>query len=236
MNIDPKLLRQRSIWQARAALGIACIVLAAGAQYAIAQTAPGARELPARVVPVPDTVSPQMQKLIAAPLTPTWNVIPKTADEWKAQVNAGAEATVRGLPALREALRVKVEPTTIDGVKAHIVASVDIPPENQTRLLVHVHGGCFVSFPGESGTAEAIFMAGFGRFKVISIDYRMPPDHPYPAALDDAMTVWKAAAKMADPKNMDEVQGAPASEGRAPGPTARRLACLTVFLVYPREQ
>ena len=202
MNIDPKLIRQRSIWQARAALGIACIVLAAGAQYAIAQTAPGARELPARVVPVPDTVSPQMQKLIAAPLTPTWNVIPKTADEWKAQVNAGAEATVRGLPALREALRVKVEPTTIDGVKAHIVASVDIPPENQTRLLVHVHGGCFVSFPGESGTAEAIFMAGFGRFKVISIDYRMPPDHPYPAALDDAMTVWKAAAKMADPKNM----------------------------------
>jgi epsilon-lactone hydrolase len=91
---------------------------------------------------------------------------------------------------------------TIDGVKTHMVASVDIPPENQNRLLVHVHGGCFVSFPGESGTAEAIFMAGFGRFKVISIDYRMPPDHPYPAALDDAMTVWKAAVKTADPKNM----------------------------------
>jgi hypothetical protein len=34
---------------------------------------------------VPDTVSPQIQKLIGAPLTPTWNVIPKTAEEWKAQ-------------------------------------------------------------------------------------------------------------------------------------------------------
>ena len=30
----------------------------------------------------------------------------------------------------------------------------------------------------------------------------MPPDHPYPAALEDAMRIWKAATKMADPKNM----------------------------------
>jgi epsilon-lactone hydrolase len=151
---------------------------------------------------VPDTVSPQVQKLIAAPLTPTWNVIPKTAEEWKAQVNAGAAATMQTLPALREELRVKVEPTTIDGVKAYVVTPENIPPENRNRLLVHVHGGCYVSFPGESGTGEAIYMAGFGRFKIISVDYRMPPDHPYPAALDDAMTVWKAAVKMADPNNM----------------------------------
>jgi epsilon-lactone hydrolase len=178
-------------------MAFACVV-----QPAIAQTASGAREVPARSVPVPDTVSPQMQKLIGAPLTPTWNVIPKTPEEWKAQVNAGAEATMKTLPALREVLKVKVEPMTIDGVKAYMVSAVDIPPENQNRLLVHVHGGCFVSFPGESGTAEAIYLAGFGRFKVISVDYRMPPDHPYPAALDDAMTVWKAAVKMADPKNM----------------------------------
>ena len=39
---------------------------------------PGPRELPARTIPVPETVSPQMQKLIAAPLVPTWNVIPNT--------------------------------------------------------------------------------------------------------------------------------------------------------------
>ena len=189
-------------WLAR---DLACfaVAIAFSAPHAVAQTpAAGPRELPPKTVPVPDTVSPQMQKQIAAPLTPTWNVIPTTAEGWKEQVNAGYQATMKALPALRETLGVKVEPMTIDGVKAYSVTPAVIPPENRNRLLVHVHGGCFVSFPGESGTVEAVYMAGFGRFKVISVDYRMPPDHAFPAALDDAMTVWKAATKMARPKNM----------------------------------
>jgi epsilon-lactone hydrolase len=175
------------------------LLLAACAPLAFAQ---GARDIPAKTLPVPETVSPQMQNLIAAPLSPTWNVIPTTAAGWKEQVNAGYQATMKGLPALREALKVKVEPVTMGGVKAYMVTPETIAPQNRNRLLVHVHGGCFVSFPGESGTAEAIYMAGFGGFRVISVDYRMPPDYPYPAGLDDAMSVWREAVKMASPKNM----------------------------------
>jgi hypothetical protein len=89
---------------------------------------------------VPDTVSPEIQKLIAAPLPPAWNVSPKTAEECKAQVNAAAAAAVvQRLPALCEELHVKVEPLTIDGVKAYAVAPGSIPPENRNRLLVHMH-------------------------------------------------------------------------------------------------
>jgi acetyl esterase/lipase len=163
---------------------------------------PAAREVPARQLAVPETVSPALQKIIGAPLSPVWNVIPPTNEEWKKQINGIENAMVQTLPALRAALNVKVEPATFDGVKASIVAPETIPPENRNRLLIHVHGGCYASFAGESGTAEAIYMAGFGKFKIISVDYRTPPDHPYPAALDDAMTVWKAATKMADPRNM----------------------------------
>jgi acetyl esterase/lipase len=61
------------------------------------------------------------------------------------------------------------------------------PPANQNRLLYHIHGGGYVYAPGESGTGVATLMAGIGGFKVISVDYRMPPDFPYPAAMDDAM-------------------------------------------------
>ena len=175
------------------AVSLALAAAAAGAQT---------QQVPAKSLPVPDTVSPQMQKLIGLPLNPSYNQIPATHEEWKKQIGGVEAATVKGLPALREALRVSVEPTTLDGVKAYIVTPQNILPQNRNRLLVHVHGGCFASFAGESGTVEAIYMAGFGGFKVISVDYRVPPEHPYPAPLDDAMTAWKAATKMAPPKNM----------------------------------
>jgi epsilon-lactone hydrolase len=70
-----------------------------------------------------------------------------------------------------------------------------IPPNHRERVLLHLHWGGRVLFPGEAGTWEAVFMAGFAGFKVISVDYRMPPDFPFPAALDDAVTVYRELLK-----------------------------------------
>jgi acetyl esterase/lipase len=120
-----------------------------------------------------------MQKIIGTPINPNWRVMPQTPDEWKAQVAKAAATVEKGLPAMREALKVRIEAVTIDGVKAFMLTPEVVPPQNRNRLLIHVHGGCYVNGPGESGTGEATMMAGFGGFKVLSVDYRMPPDHPF---------------------------------------------------------
>jgi epsilon-lactone hydrolase len=182
-------------------------VLADYSETAAGQTAanakPGIRHVPARDVPVPaDGVSPQEQAVIRAPYSPIFNAHPKNAAEWKALVTRLADVAAKQIPALAKKFDVTVTPTNLAGVKCYIVEANNLPDRNRNRLLVHVHGGGYVLGPGLSATREAILLAGFGRFKVISIDYRMPPDFPYPAALDDAMTVWKEAVKMADPKNM----------------------------------
>jgi acetyl esterase/lipase len=184
-------------------LVLACITLAGA--YGAAQTNGGALaplQVPAKTLPVPTDVSPEMQKIIAAPRNPTWNVLWKTGEEWRAAANAQAVKTLQGIPAMRERLHVTMQSATMDGVRVYVVTPDVIPPEHRDKLLIHVHGGCYVMFPGESGTSEAIMMAGLGHFKVISVDYRMPPEGYFPAALDDAMTVYKAALKTAAPKNM----------------------------------
>jgi len=160
------------------------------------------REIPARTIPVPDTVSPQMQAVIARPFDPGFNLVPQTTAEWKARVEKAAIATVAGLPKLREALGVTVQPATMAGVKVFIVTPKAIAPQNRDRVLMHLHGGVRVFGPGESGTREAILMAGFGGFKVISVDYRMPPDFPFPAALDDAVAVYRTILQTTGAKNV----------------------------------
>ena len=101
-----------------------------------------------------------------------------------------------------ERLHVKSEASNIDGVRVHILTPDDIPTENKDKVLIHVHGGCYVLFPGESGTPEGIIMAGDGHYKVISVDYRMPPEAYFPAAVDDAVTVYKALLKDTPAKNI----------------------------------
>ena len=164
--------------------------------------APGALEVPAKTVPVPTDVSPQLQKIIAAPLRSNWDIHPKTGEEWKVVADAGAAALIKNVPGMLERLKVKVEKTNIDGVRVFVVTPETIAPENRNRQLIHMHGGCYVLNPGEASLPEAIFMAGFGHIKVISVEYRMPPEAYFPAALDDGITVWKAALKTTNARNM----------------------------------
>jgi acetyl esterase/lipase len=185
------------------ALGcLAMFSLTAPPKASAQSAAPAALEVPAKTIPVPTDVSPQLQKIIAAPLRPNWDIHPKTGEEWKVVADAGAAALIKNVPGMLERLKVKVEKTNIDGVRVFVVTPETIAPENRNRQLIHMHGGCYVLNPGEASLPEAIFMAGFGHIKVISVEYRMPPEAYFPAALDDGITVWKAALKTTNARNM----------------------------------
>ncbi|TLU74394.1 alpha/beta hydrolase fold domain-containing protein [Lichenicoccus roseus] len=187
------------------AFRLAC--LGAMLSYPLAASADDAtlapRKVPAKTLQVPTAdISPGMQKLIAAPLNPAWNDQFSTGAEWRKFADHQAIKVNAGIPAMMQRMHVGMTASTIDGVRVHTITPDTIAPENRNRVLIHVHGGCYVLFPGEAGTTEAIMMAGFGHIKVISVDYRMPPEAYFPAALDDGMTVYRSLLKTTSPDSM----------------------------------
>ena len=168
-----------------------------------ANASAGPRTVPAKSVAVPGDVSPEARVLIAAPYgVPAWNANPASADEWRALVKHLADAALPELAEGRKLLGVTMTPTVIGGVKAFVFMPRTMPEAHRNQLIINVHGGGYVYGPGESGTAEAMLMAAYGGYQVIEFDYRMPPDSPYPAAMDDAMAVWKAALTTHDARHM----------------------------------
>jgi len=144
----------------------------------------------AHVIGVPSTVSAEILPLIAAPL-PQWDVHPQSETDWQNFRASFTAATLAALPGLRQQLGVTLEHAVIGGVKVNILTPRVIAKENVNRVFLHFHGGGYVLNPGDAGTREATFMAAFGQAKVISVDYRLAPENPYPAALDDGMAVYR---------------------------------------------
>lgn len=177
------------------------------ASQGAANSQPGPRSLPARTVPVPQAdMSAAAQALAAAPYrVPAWNANPPDAAGWRAIVAKLADAAVPVLARAREQLGVTMEATTLGGVKAYVFTPRTMPDAHRNQLVFNIHGGGYVYGPGESGMAEAMLMSALGGYRVVAVDYRMPPDAPYPAAMDDTVAAWRAVAATTDPRRIGVV-------------------------------
>lgn len=149
----------------------------------------GTVHLGTRIVPVPGTVSPEAQRFLA---TPPWPEPPPPWDQlpmWK--MRKSTDALFGQLAELaRRRHPVAIEETTIAGVRAHIVRPLEAPADRRDRLLINLHGGGFVL--GSGSLIEAIPIAHLTRTPVIAVDYRLAPEHRFPAAVDDVLAVYRA--------------------------------------------
>jgi acetyl esterase/lipase len=69
--------------------------------------------------------------------------------------------------------------------------------------LISLHGGSYnYSSGGQARLIEAIPVAGYGRIKVVSVDYRLSPKYKFPAAAEDAVAVYRELLKTYNPQNI----------------------------------
>lgn len=148
-----------------------------------------------RVVPVPQTLSPEAQKSISRP-EPDQGP-PQSLEQRRKSTDAWA---VRAAAEWSRLCPNDLVNTTMAGVPVRIVTPNNMPASNRDKVLLNLHGGGFNSDSGSY--TESIPIAGFSKIKVVAVLYRLAPEHPFPAAVDDSIAVYKELLKTYQPRHI----------------------------------
>ncbi len=146
-----------------------------------------------RVIPVPDTVSPEGRKMLSRQPGPEAKSLAESRSRTDAFRKGRAEQAQKLYP-------VRIEEKTIGDVRTDIVSPMDIPEAKRDRVLINVHGGGFVTDSGS--LVEGIPIANLTKTTVVSVYYRLAPENPFPAAVDDTVAVYKELLKSHTPAHI----------------------------------
>jgi acetyl esterase/lipase len=153
-----------------------------------------------RIIKVPPTVSPEAQHYLAtSPFGDTLPTFDGHVPAWEMRDQLDA-----GFIALSEQARgtypVDVREDRIAGIRVHHVTPLEVAPADRGKVLINLHGGAFVM--GSGSLIEAIPVANVSGIPVVAVDYRLAPEHPFPAAVDDALAVYRELLKTHRPEDV----------------------------------
>ncbi len=148
-----------------------------------------------RHFPAPSTVSAPMAESVSAAQGPLWLARPSTAEDWNKLTGPYTEASGKNAVAAAQAADVTVTEGRIAGVPVFTLTPPAVDNEKNDKVIYYIHGGGYVLGHGIGGIYEAIPLAGDYHYRVVSVDYRMAPQDPFPAAIDDAFAVYKELVK-----------------------------------------
>jgi len=147
-----------------------------------------------RVIPMPTTISPEARKWLDSldhqKVGPPDTLAERRThtDAWRKMASAEA----------RRLYPVNVEETSMAGVRTDIITP--LADAGSKRVLINLHGGGFNSDSGS--LIEGIPIANLAKIKVVSVYYRLAPENPFPAAVDDVVAVYKELLKTYPPRSI----------------------------------
>ncbi len=145
-----------------------------------------------RTVPPPAAASGELYGELASATAPDAEATATTPAEWKQVGAAEDRARVASVQAAAAAAGVTVQADEVAGVAVFRITPPVVAEQHRDHLFVHVHGGSFFNGAGRPGAGAGSEIAARAGIVVLDVDYRLAPDHPAPAAMDDVVAVWRA--------------------------------------------
>jgi acetyl esterase/lipase len=149
--------------------------------------------LEARDIPVPAHISEAARAFLATAGMAPRHKMPATQDRaaWHA---ASAAWNDRILPMVEpglSSLPVHLETRRIGACDVYAATPDNLAATADRYAFMDIHGGALVFGGGRFAQLMAVWRAASLGCRVFGVDYRMPPDHPYPAPLDDCVAVYQ---------------------------------------------
>lgn len=159
--------------------------------------------VPAKTIPVPTTVSAEAQAFLARGPMIGGPVIPHTdKPAWRAYV-AQVEAMMAQIGGARAAaFPCEIVEHALPNCTLYELIPASLDPAHADKALLHIHGGAFIVGGGRNAAYTAQTYASLTGLRSFSVDYRMPPDHPYPAGLDDSLDAYRFLLERYDPAKL----------------------------------
>ncbi|HEX4218134.1 MAG TPA: alpha/beta hydrolase [Acidimicrobiales bacterium] len=148
--------------------------------------------VPARDIPAPTFLSSEAQATLeVGPVGEAEYPPPDDLGAWRAMIEARDALLTSMLEPRASLVQATVVDTELDGVRTFVITPAGIGPDD-SRVCLEIHGGALIMGGGACCRAMGVTSAAAVGARTWAIDYRMPPDHPYPAPLDDCVTAYRA--------------------------------------------
>jgi epsilon-lactone hydrolase len=198
----------RALWlRCIQCLALALTGILAMSGTALAQSAPpassvkvdadGTVNVPAHAVPMSSMLSPEGKAYV------TEHLLNMQRPQMLVQENGVPVLLAGYLKRQREIFPVERREVTIGGVHAYEYVPKDgVSATNRQRVLINLHGGGFMGCWPACAELESMPVAGMGRIRVVSLDYRQGPKYRFPAASEDVASAYRELLKTYRPQDI----------------------------------
>lgn len=159
-----------------------------------------------REIPIPTSVSREARATLEFGLEMAGAIAARPPlddhDAWLQHIRETDAMIAAGVMGKGDPPKYEISTRLVGDLPIYEITPDGLDVDDDSPVFLYIHGGALVYGSGEACRAMSAQAADGSQMLTWSVDYRMPPTHPYPAALDDCLAAYRVLLEIRDPSRV----------------------------------